>query len=195
MANNILIRLSVHPCVRKYLLHHYAEPFFVTELGFAPTLLASYLQHSPKVRPQDFVKKDKINYGEFVGISVGESTFKKRGGFISSEHVVAFNKAMMSLIQEEMYRLITQLKKAGYQVDDTIREFQRMYDFSEDELPFENLKRWYYRERKRLEIRAQERREVQPQFVLNFFEEVKENHPAIASAIFNNQISLNLLTA
>ncbi|MDB4919833.1 hypothetical protein [Mucilaginibacter sp.] len=174
MAKDILIRLSVYPYIRKYLLYHYSEPFFVTELGYIPSYLENCLEHVTKVNPATYRKKDKVIYGDFVGIMIGEGTIRKHGCHISGENVKKFNATVQDLIHEEMFRLITQLKQAGYQVDDTIREFQRMYGFSEDELPFDNLKRWYYRERERIEQRAGKRIEVHPQYVLNFFEEVKE---------------------
>ncbi|GAA4327505.1 hypothetical protein GCM10023149_30940 [Mucilaginibacter gynuensis] len=193
MAKDYLIRLSVYPYIRKYLLFHYSEPFFVTENGFAPAFIYNALEHMPKVNPADVRKKDKIIYGEFIGVLVGEGTLRKKGSLVSSDNVKRFNSVVADLLHEEMYRLITQLKKAGYQVDETIREFQAMYGFTEDELPFENLKRWYYRERMRLDERAKERREVHPQFTLNFFEEAKQ-HPEITTAILN-QSPLNLLFA
>jgi len=193
MAKDYLIRLSVYPYVRKYLLFHYSEPFFVTERGFAPAFIYNALEPITKVNAGDFRKKDKVMYGDFVGFLVGEGTGRKKGIHISSNNVKLFNDVVLDVIHDEMFKLITSLKKAGYQVDDTIREFQAMYGFTEDELPFENLKRWYYRERIRHENREDERRSIEPQFTLNFFEEVKEN-PHIADMIFN-QTHLNLLSA
>jgi hypothetical protein len=194
MAKDYLVRLSVHPCIRKYLLFHYSEPFFVTEIGFIPAFIYNALEPITKVNAADVHKKDKVNYGEFFGFMVGEGTGRKKGISISSDNVKRFNAAVMDLLHEEMYRLITQLAKAGYQVDQTIREFQAMYNFTEDELPFENLKRWYYRERLRLESRAAERREVYPQFTLNFFEEAKENRQ-LTNSILGQVTSVNLLFA
>jgi hypothetical protein len=57
------------------------------------------------------------------------------------------------------------------QVDQTIREFTALYDFSEDELPFENLKRWYYRERRERELRRKKLEQSGPQFILTLTEE------------------------
>ncbi|MES2810030.1 MAG: hypothetical protein V4619_15470 [Bacteroidota bacterium] len=192
MAQDYLIRISVYPFIRKYLLHHFSEPFFVTENGYIPAYILNALEPMPKVKAADFVKKDKIIYGATIGVLVGEGTLRKKGSLFSSENVKRFNTVVQDLLHDEMFNLITQLGKAGYQVDATIREFQAMYGFSEDELPFDNLKRWYYRERKRRDDRAAERATIEPQFTLNFFEEAK-SHPNVVSAIFNNQNTLNFL--
>ena len=194
MAKEYLIRLSVYPYIRKYLLFHYSEPFFVTERGLFPALVYACLEPVTKINAADFRKKDRIEYGAFMGVIVGEGTIRKKGCHISSANVKRINEVVAEELHEEMYRLICQLKKAGYQVDDTIREFQRMYDFDEDELPFENLKRWYYRERARLDSRAAERREVAPQFTLNFFEEAKEQE-TVTNSVMSQTSILQLLSA
>lgn len=188
MAQPQLIRISVHPYVRKYCLHHYSEPFFVTERGYIPGYIENALERMPKVDPADYKKKDKIIYGEFLGVYITPATIRKRGNFISSDNVKLFNDVVSDLLHEEMYRFINQLNKFNCQVDDSIRNFQAMYDFTEDELPFENLKRWYYRERKRLEDRKQERQAVQPQYTLNFFAEI-EPEPE-ANPLLGAQMSL-----
>lgn len=193
MAKDYLIRISVHPYIRKYLLHHFSEPFFVTEPGYVPGFIYNALEPMTKVNAAEFRKKDRILYGDFIGILVGEGTLRKKGALISSDNVKRFNTVVQDILHDEMYNLIHQLKKAGYQVDDTIREFQLMYAFTEDELPFENLKRWYYRERKRRDDRAKSRKTEEPQFTLNFFEEAKEQVNVVA-AIFN-QSQFNFLVA
>ena len=195
MANQILIRLSVHPCIRKYLLFHYAEPFFVTERGWAPACLLNMLERVTKVSAGKLLKKDKIIYGETIGLLVGEATVRKYGSHISSENVKLFNEAVLDQIYEEMYRLITQMKHDRFQVDDTIRGFLSFYRFTEDELPFDNAKRWYYRERERLAARAAESRVVHPQYTLNFFEEVQQKSSGMVGAIFNQTSILTTLSA
>jgi hypothetical protein len=179
----------VHPYIRKYLLYHYSEPFFVTERGYVPAFILNALERPVKVAPSELKKKDKISYGEFIGIQVGNSTVRKHGNCISGENVKLFNEVVSDLIHEEMYRFVTQLKNNRCQVDDSIRSFQAMYNFTEDELPFENLKRWYYRERARIEMRREVKEVMQPQFTLNFFEE-KEKAQAQANDQLGAQMSL-----
>lgn len=191
MANPILIRISVFPFIRKYLLYHYSEPFFVTERGYIPGFLENSLEHVTKVDPSKLKKKDsiKVEYGEFIGFCVGAATAKKNGNMVSSHSVKLFNEVVADLIHEEMYRFITQLKSMGCQVDDSIRNFQQLYDFSEEELPFENLKRWYYREHARLAMRKEIKRAIDPQFTLDFFEQ-KTNAPAANNDQLGAQMGL-----
>jgi hypothetical protein len=178
VAAPYLIRISVHPYIRKYILFHYGETFFVTERGFIPSYIENALEKPTKINnPSDLKKVIKIDHGAFIGVYVGEGTRKIHGSSISGASVKRFNEVVSDLIHEEMYRLIQQLSQANYQVDQTIREFQKMYKFSEDELPFENLKRWYYRERARLDLRAAKQEEVMPQITLNFFEQIEAEKP------------------
>lgn len=163
----------MYPYIRTYLLYHYSEPFFVSERGYIPSFIENALEPMPKLHPSELKKKDKISYGEMIGFMVGSGTIKKKGCYISSESVKLFNEVVADLIHEEMYRFIVQLNGMGCQVDDSIRNFQQLYGFTEDDLPFENLKRWYYRERKRIEMRKILKQSVEPQMTLNFFEEVK----------------------
>lgn len=165
-----MIRLSVYPYIRKYLLHHYSEPFFVTERGYIPSFLESSLEPMPKLDPATIPKTKKILYGEFFSFCLSEYTVKTKGCYLSSKKVKRINEVISDLIHEEMYRMITQAT-GRFQVDQTIRDFQRIYDFSEDELPFDNLKRWYYRERENIQARRAARPAVEAKVILTLSEE------------------------
>jgi hypothetical protein len=171
MAQPYLIRISVFPYIRKFLMYHYGETFFVTDRGYIPGFVLNALERPVKVDPAAFKKKDKIIYGEFIGVQVGASTARKKGNMISGENVKLFNEVVHDLIHEQMYQYVSLLNKTGCQVDDSIRNFQEAMGFTEDELPFENLKRWFYRERKRLELRKMIQNTEPPQLTLNYFAE------------------------
>lgn len=172
MANPYLIRLSVYPHIRKYLQHHYQEPFFVTERGFIPAFLESSLEHMPKVDPAELKKVTKVFYGEWFSFCLSEHTVKTKGCYLSGKQVKRINEVLSDMIHEEMYRMIIQAT-GRFQVDQTIRDFQRIYDFNEDELPFDNLKRWYYRERENIQARLNKREPVEPKLILTLSEERK----------------------
>jgi hypothetical protein len=171
MAQPYLIRISVYPYIRKFLMYHYGETFFVTDRGYIPGFVLNALERPVKVDPAAFKKKDKIIYGDFIGVQVGAATARKKGNIISGDNVKLFNEVVADLIHEQMYLHVSLLNKNGCQVDDSIRNFQEMHGFTEDELPFENLKRWYYRERQRLEMRKMIQATEEPQLTLNFFAE------------------------
>ena len=176
-----LIRLSVYPYIRKYLLYHFTEPFFVSERGYIPGYIENTLKHPPKLHPSELRKLCKVDYGSYFDFAVGPGIVAKKGCFLTSDDVVKINEVISDLIHDEMFRLITSLSKAKYQVDDSIREFQVMYGFDEDELPFENLKRWYYRERLRVEARKAKTKDVSPQLILCYFEEVASQKQTFTS--------------
>jgi hypothetical protein len=53
-------------------------------------------------------------------------------------------------------------------IDFNIRRFIDLYGFSEDDLPFENLKRWYFRERERINKRLNARTEHEYAMMLSY---------------------------
>ena len=167
MGQPFLLRMPVHPWVRKYLLHHYPEPLSVSERGYASTLLRQMLEKPQKVDPRKIIHRPKLNLGSHYGIFVGAVSADKYGVHLVNEKIISFNDSMDDLLREEMYRFVQMMVKKGHQVDNSIKEFLAIYDICEDELPFENLKRWYYRERIRIDAR---RFKVitQPELILNF---------------------------
>lgn len=125
----------------------------------------------PKRTPAEIKNTVKIEYGEYFGFAINQNTIKTQGENIDSDNVRRINEVISDIIHEEMYRMITHREGKFVQVDAAIREFQAMYNFSEDELPFDNLKRWYYRERKSREERRLQFLETEPEFVLTLREE------------------------
>jgi len=168
MGQAFLLRMPVHPWVRKYLLHHYPEPLSVSERGYASTLLRQMLQKPQKVDPGKIIHRPKLDLGSHYGIFVGSVSAQKYGVHLVNEHIQSFNASMDDLLREEMYRFVQMMAKKGHQTDASIKEFLAIYDICEDELPFENLKRWYYRERIRIEKRRFETNNPTPELILNF---------------------------
>ncbi len=128
----------------------------------------------PKLSPEEIKSVVKINYGAYFGFAVTASSARSQT-YLNSDSVKKINQVISDIIHEEMYRMITRQAGKFVQVDQTIREFTAMYDFTEDELPFENLKRWYYRERKERELRRQKLEASGPQFILTLTEERKSD--------------------
>jgi hypothetical protein len=64
------------------------------------------------------------------------------------------NEAMDNMIRRNMYDWIYSPASPHKEVDYNIIAFRDMYGIDEDELPFDNLKRWFYRERQRMDKRV-----------------------------------------
>jgi hypothetical protein len=171
MSKSCLIRISVRPHIKKYLARNYSEPFFATDRGFAPNFILNALEKPVKVNPADIPKREKIAYGEFIHVNIGERTACKRGRLISSENVRIFNEVVADALDEQMFQFVTMLSQSGCEIDASIRSFLMMYNFTEDELPFENVKRQFYKMRKRKSMQQMLDQSQVPAMVLTFYEE------------------------
>ena len=179
MAKDNLIRLSVYPHIRKYLLFHHSEKLFNgNDLGFIKFFILNCLQPMPKVDPATWQKPERIDHGATFDIALSDDGMRKYGNYVSSADVKRFNQAVADMIHDEMYRMVILLTEGGLNVDQAIRKFQSFYKFSEDDLPFENLKKWYYRERRRVQMRLVHNADPEPQqgLVLTYYEENEPIH-------------------
>jgi len=69
------------------------------------------------------------------------------------EAILEFNESIDLTIKLEMFRWCHHPNAYFKEVDYNIKRFIDFYEFSEDDLTFDNLKRWYYRERQRISSR------------------------------------------
>lgn len=171
MSQSCLIRISVRPYVKKFLVRNYSEPFFATDRGFAPGFILNALEKPVKVDPANILKREKIEYGEFIHVGIGVGTARKKGQIISSENVRIFNEVVRDAMYEQLFQFVTMLCQSGCQVDASIRSFLAMYNFTEDDLSFENAKRQFYKLRKRKSAQQMLDQSQVPAMVLTFFEE------------------------
>lgn len=164
----MLLRVPVYPWLRKYLLYHYPEPMSVSDRGYATALFKSMLEKPVKVDPAKLIRSEKLHLGEHFGVLVGCFSAAKYGTHISIENIKDFNASMDDLMREEMFRFVTIRIRDGAQADQSIKDFMDIYEITEDDLPFDNLKRWYYRERERLTRRREIVYHAQGELILTF---------------------------
>ncbi|WP_342645021.1 hypothetical protein [Mucilaginibacter sp. CSA2-8R] len=171
MSQSCLIRISVRPYVKKFLVRNYSEPFFATDRGFAPGFILNALEKPVKVHPAAIPKRVQIEYGEFIHVSIGASTARKKGQLLSSENVRIFNEVVTDALYEQLYQFVVMLSESGCQIDASIRSFLSMYNFTEDDLSFENAKRQFYKLRKRKSVEKMLDHSKVPAMVATFYEE------------------------
>lgn len=151
------ILLPVWPHVKKYLEFHYGEQMAVSNRGTASFLLFNMLEKHKKGDPSTIKPSQKlIDNRTFIGyqVYVGDKDEASRGLFLSTDKIKRFNESIDNALREEMYRWCNHPNADDHYVDYNIQRFQVHYKITEDELPFDNLKRWYYRERKRIYTRS-----------------------------------------
>ncbi|MNK53035.1 hypothetical protein D3C87_719860 [compost metagenome] len=156
MSAKILLPVKAH--VKKYLERTHGSHLEVSDRGYAPLLLFRLLEKHKKqdpgtVRPSQKLIDDRKYFG--YPIYIGDTNERKCGLYISNDSIKDFNEAIDDLIREQMYWFIHHPNSTDKVVDYNINRFRDWYGITEDELPFDNLKRWYYRERGRLTLRIE----------------------------------------
>ena len=148
-----LIRLTVEPHVQVYIEHLYGRQLNLSDDHFFAVLLKSVMEPFNKMDPSQVRPSRKYDLGGWLDIYVSDGMLRKYGGYISPENIKGISRAVDLLIKQEMYRWCHHPNRPDDLVDYNIRRFIDFYRFSEDDLTFDNLKRWYYRERLRQEKR------------------------------------------
>lgn len=161
-----IVRITVRPHVKKYLTHHFGEILMINDHNYPAILLRSLFQPFDKIDPALVRPSLKESLGEFYDIAMGDHGLKRYGGYLSNEQLKAFDKAIDLLIKQEMYRWCQHPNRIDEVVDYNIIRFREYYDFQDEDLTFDNLKRWYYREGERVRKREEKQKEIVPQMIL-----------------------------
>ena len=163
------IMLPLWPHIKRYIQVQYGREMALSDRGIVSFLLLNMLEIHKKgdpgtIRPNQKLIDDK----KYVGypVFIGDSYEASRGLYLSRKKIIDFNEAIDDLFREEMYRWCNHPGSVDGKVDFDIVRFRDFYGITEDELPFDNLKRWYYRERERLHKRSSDKAATTPQLHL-----------------------------
>lgn len=161
-----IVRITVRPHVKKYLVHHFGETLMINDHNYPAILLRALFQPFDKVDPALVRPSLKESLGEFYDIAMGETGLRRYGGYLSNDQIKGFDKAIDLLIKQEMYRWCQHPNRKDEVVDFNIKRFRVYYDFQDEDLTFDNLKRWYYREGERVRKREENETKIVPQLIL-----------------------------
>lgn len=169
MSARILLPCRAH--IKRYLTIQYGKELCLSDRGVVSCLLLNMLEKHKKedpsmVRPNQKMIDDIKYFG--YPIYVGDVYEVDRGLYLSDKKIKQFNEGIDDMIREEMYRWCNHPGSIDHKVDYDIVRFRDMYGITEDELPFDNLKRWYYRNRERLDKRGRQERRFEPQLTLTY---------------------------
>jgi len=145
-----LIRITVSPHVAIYLEHHYGTRIYLSDKNLITSTLKNLLQPYDKLDPFRLKGQRKESLGAFVDVFISDGLLRKYGGHMSNEAITEFDDSIDLMIKQEMYRWCNHPNAYFKEVDYNIKRFIDFYGFAEDDLTFDNLKRWYYRERQRI---------------------------------------------
>lgn len=181
-----VVRITVKTHVKKYLVHHFGETLMIRDKNYASTLLRSLFEQFSKQEPWKVRPSQKISLGAMYDVCMGETGLRTFGGFLSDDSLRDFSKNIDLLIKQEMYRWCHHPNATDEVVDFNIRRFQDFYGFEEEELSFDNLKRWYYRERERLKKRHERAVSSSPQLIIPLYISEQESASEIVAISQNS---------
>ncbi len=162
------VRIPVLPSVRLYLIYHYGERLIVSERDYPATLIRNMLEKHCKTDPSQVRPSQKIELGATIDIFIGKREFSSLGAYICNDNIRLFSELINEQIRQEMYRFVNHPNRQDDVVDYNIRRFQDLYGFDEDDLSFDTLKRWYYRERERIKKRQAKAQNFTSELFLNY---------------------------
>ena len=163
-----IIRIPVYRHVQRYLQIHHGEYIYSSDRNYASMLVRSMLKKFDKKEPWKQKPSNKLNLGATFDIVIGRTRLEQLGTYISNEDILKFSKTIDLLIRQEMYRWCRHPNATDHVIDFNIRRFLDFYNFPEDDLPFDNMKRWYFRERERIDKRLNPPIVEQYQLVFQF---------------------------
>ncbi|MGJ1295545.1 hypothetical protein ACR777_15165 [Sphingobacterium spiritivorum] len=152
-----LLQITVEPHVETYVRHHYGKQLMLSDDNFIILMIKPLLKPFSKQDPWKIKPTKKYSLGGVINLWLSDGMMRKYGGFLTDEDIKAISVSIDLVIKQEMYRWCHHPNATDEIVDYNIKRFIDFYGFSEDDLTFDNLKRWYYRERKRLLKRKSER--------------------------------------
>ncbi|WP_285055160.1 hypothetical protein [Pedobacter ginsengisoli] len=170
MSARILLPVKAH--IKKYLTVQFGPEMAISDIGTIPMLLFLMLEKHKKadpgvVKPNQRLIDDKKYFG--YKVYIGDKYQESRGLYLSREKIIRFNESIDNMMREDMFRFCQSPgENNDHVVDYNINRFREFYGIWEDELPFDNLKRWYYRERIRLEEHLRVEKRYEPQMELIF---------------------------
>lgn len=150
-----LLQITVEPHVAIYLRHHFGRRIHLSDNNIVTLVLKPLLEPFDKTDPSRVKRQRKEELGDMIEVYISDLMIRKYGAYLSNEAIRNFNESVDLFVKQEMWRWCHHPNAHHKEVDYNIRRFIDFYGFAEDDLTFDNLKRWYYRERERIRLRKQ----------------------------------------
>ena len=175
-----IIQLTVEPHVETYITTAFGKQLELSDNNQITVLLKNLMEPFCKSDPGKIRPSKKYSLGGHIDIFVSDYLLKKHGGYISDDNIKSFSKAVDLIIKQNMYSWCHSHNRPDEYVDYNIKRFINFYGFSEDDLSFDNCKRWYYRERERISKRKSEAKSALLTIPLMLSESVVDSNRQIA---------------
>ncbi len=153
------IEIPVKSYIKAYIENNCGSPADLSQLPEVNDLFTGCLKQ-PRFHRD---KQTKCNYSDVIEIIISEDHFYRYGWQLSKTDVVKFNRKCEAFIKFNARQFIVANHSLGLPVSMCIREYINEYNFTEDSLPYETIKKDFDRHGKKLPVK----------FIRNYRQELK----------------------
>ena len=130
-------KVPVKSYIRSYLENNCGCPADLSELPEVNDFFLSSLRR-PRYHRDN---QSKCNYTDSIEIIISEDVFHRFGWQLSKTDTVRFNQRCEAFIKFNSRQFIMANNALGIPVSECIRQFQHLYNFSEDSFSYETIKK------------------------------------------------------
>ena len=173
LMNNekFIVTVSVKPYIKKFIENNCGEPADIKMLPAIHTYMVTLLCKPSK----RFERRINNNlYSDQVDIAISEDEFNRYGWELTKTDTVKFNQRIEGLIKISSRLFISNNKKLGVPVARSIKEFQCLFDFSEDDFPYETIKKDFVRHGPKIENKTKILMDFKQELQIIFLEHLSD---------------------
>ena len=138
--------IPVKPHVRKYLLLHLGAGYKLSQLDPYGRCLKLLLQLKQKKSSWDgFMSRYTAEFDVSV---LGKVLIQKRLSDLNSKQIIDFNNFVEAIIKEEFFGVLASRRAFGLSQHAAIQAFRAKYNFEDEDISFETLKKAWQREKR-----------------------------------------------
>jgi hypothetical protein len=130
-------KLPVKSYIKSYLENNCGSPADLSGLPEIYDFFVSSLRR-PRFHRDNH---SKCNYSDSIDIMISEDIFHRFGWQLSKTDTIRFNQRCEAFIKFNSRQFIMANNALGIPVSECIREFQQLYNFSEDSFSYETIKK------------------------------------------------------
>lgn len=151
------IEIPVRRHIKQYLEQKYGAPAKMERKHLEGSFLYELIEDPSRERDCDV--------GEFssvINVLLPDRVLMRRGHYLTKTQVATFNAFIDNFIKEEMLKHIHLILRLNphLEIRLAILDYQQQYQMSDDYLPYETIKKHYYRHRMRLQGYSKGRKSV-----------------------------------
>lgn len=151
MSKNFIVTVPVKPYVKRYIELNYGNPADFSSDASLQKLVHKCLSN-PSTRYENKYENKLCTYTERIGIAISEDYFYRYGWQFTYTEIVNFGKTFEFVIKTKMILIVGTYTGMGLSFRHAIERYQERSGLSEQDWPYESIKKDYYRNKPREKI-------------------------------------------